>query len=275
VELKIYLCYNLIENNKGASIMNPTFRNKAKCISLFSLKGGVGKTTLITNLAGIYTQLDKKVLLLDMDLTSGSLSYVLNLEPTKSIYSVTYDMENRRFQSLKDYVLTYNDHIDVLAAPKDPRQANKVNSNYLEIVFEKAKLDYDIVLIDTNHVLNELNLLTLDYVDQVLFVMNNDAMDIKNMKSMINIFKDLEMFNYKILLNNSRDPYKNYFSLYDIKNIIQSNIDYIISNEFYMKNLEYFIMEGKIVSLDSKMAKVFSKDFSTFMVIASDLLEGV
>ena len=76
------------------------------------------------------------------------------------------------------------------------------------------------------YILPKEKLYTLDKVDQILYIINNDPVTLKNMKSLITIFNNLNITNYKILLNNSANPFKRYFSLFDIKNIIKNNIDY-------------------------------------------------
>jgi len=87
----------------------------------------------------------------------------------------------------------------------------------------------------------------------------------------LSIFRDLEKTNYKILLNNSINPYKKYFSLFDLRNILKSNIDYTLSSEFFLKNFDEYVMNGKIISLEPKMPNIFAKDFSTMMSIAADV----
>lgn len=165
-----------------------------------------------------------------------------------------------------------------MPSPKDPRQANKIDSKYIDILLDKAVFNYDIVLIDTTHNLSEINIVTLDKVDSILFLLTNDPLDIKNMRSLLSIFKDTGITNYRVILNNSCDPFKNYFSLFDIKNIIKANIDYTLSASFYIKNMDSYIMNGEIVSLQKRMPSIFSKDYSTLMTIALDQMttkEGV
>lgn len=248
-------------------------RTKGKSLCLFSAKGGVGKTINTINLAGIFSQLEKKVLIIDFDMTGGNIAVTLNKTFVKTVYNFIDDYNNNRYKSFKDYVTTYNDNIDFLAAPKDPRQASKIDSSYVEIVMDKAIHNYDVVLIDTNHNLNELNISILDRVDEILFLLTNDPLDLKNMKSILSIFKDIDLKNYKVLLNNSRDPFKNYFTLYDIKNILKTNIDYTLSSSFFIKNIDTYIMDGKIITLDPKMPNVFNKDYAVYMMIATDLIE--
>ena len=52
----------------------------------------------------------------------------------KDIYNLIDDLNNNRFTEFNDYVSKYNDNIDVLSCPKDPRQGSKISSKYVEIV---------------------------------------------------------------------------------------------------------------------------------------------
>ena len=122
--------------------------NKAKVITITSVKGGVGKTTTVLNLAGIYALENKKVLILDLDLFSASVSVLLNLNPVNDIYSMTDDMNNNRYEDFTDYVTKYNENIDVIGGPKDIRMANKVDARFIPIIISKASLKYDVIIID-------------------------------------------------------------------------------------------------------------------------------
>ena len=75
-------------NNKGTSI----------CIT--SAKGGVGKTILTLNLAGLYATLNKKVLIIDFDLSGGAIAAALNLTYQKSVYNFVDDYNNNRYTPL-------------------------------------------------------------------------------------------------------------------------------------------------------------------------------
>lgn len=247
---------------------------KGKSLCFFSAKGGVGKTTNLLNLAGIFEQLERKVLIIDMDLYSGGIATYLNKKNDKNIYHYSFDIMNGNYKDIKDYVVRVDNYIDVLCAPKDPRDANKIEARTIEHILSNAKLNYDIILIDTNHALNDINLTVLELVDEITFFVTNDPLDLKNIKSLLSIFDNLDFDNYKILLNNSRDPFKNYFSLFEIRKIIEHNIDYTLSSDMYLKDMEKFVMKGAIVSLDRKFADVMVDDYKTFVLMATNLLEG-
>ena len=57
-------------------------------------------------------------------------------------------MSGNRFTDLKKYVTTYNKNIDILACPKDPRMAMKIDGKFIPLVFDLAKREYDVVLVN-------------------------------------------------------------------------------------------------------------------------------
>ena len=104
--------------------------NKGKSLCIFGVSGGTGKSTLTLNLAGIFSLMNKKVLIIDFDLTGGVIALHLGKDITKTIYNFADDYNNNRFENIKNYITKYNDNIDFIAAPKDPRQANKIDNRY-------------------------------------------------------------------------------------------------------------------------------------------------
>ncbi len=245
---------------------------KGKTIGIFSAKGGVGKTIFAINLAGICETLKRKTLLIDLDLTGGGISVALNTYGNRNIYHLNEDYINNRIHDFSNYVIKYDNYIDVLGSPKDPRQGNKMDGLYIDDIIRQAAFYYDAVIVDMNHVLSDVNLVALDTVDQILFLLTNDPLDLKNMKSIVSIFNYLEIEKFKVILNDSRDPNKNYFSLFDVKNIIKTNIDYTISSKFNITNIDNYIMNGKIVTLHPKCSTTFPKDYQTLSTIIVDIL---
>ena len=249
--------------------------HNGKIITISSVKGGVGKTTLTTNLAGLYYLMKKKVLIMDLDLYAGGVATLLNVNNKKDIYMLVDALSNNKQVELVDYVSKYNNGIDILACPRDPRDVSKIESKYINKIFELAKHDYDVVLVDTSHSLDEVCLVAMDASYNTLFVITNDLVDIKNMKSMVSIFKEMEKTNYKIVLNNSRDTGRDYITLFDIRNMIKGNVDYTISKNFYIKNIDKYVLNGEILTLNKIINRFYGGDIKNMNKLALSLIEDI
>lgn len=240
---------------------------QAKVITVTSVKGGTGKTTFTLSLAGILANKNLKTIIVDMDLHSGVIAPTLNLKETKDIYTLVNDYMNHGLKELEEYITKYNDYIDVLPAPKDPRSVGKISSYYIENILKKLKYMYDVILIDTNHIIDDINLITFDNSDEILYVITSDLMDLRNMKTMIAIYNDMNLDNYHIVLNEATS--KQSLDLYTINSFLGRNIDYILSNNSYIKNINKLIMNGKIATLE----KGYQKETELFTKIIDNILK--
>lgn len=240
---------------------------QAKVITVTSVKGGTGKTTFTLSLAGILTNKKIKTIIVDMDLHSGVIAPTLNLKESKDIYTLVNDYINHGLKDIEEYITKYNDYIDVLAAPKDPRSVGKISSYYIDNILKKLKYKYDVILIDTNHIIDDINLITFDNSDKILYVITNDLISLKNMKTMISIYKDMNLENYHIVLNEA--ILKHNIDLYMVNSFLGRNVDYILPSNSYIKNIDKLIMEGKIATLE----KSYQKESEIFIKIIDDILK--
>lgn len=247
--------------------------NEAKLITIASVKGGTGKTTTALNLAATYSLMNKKTLILDFDLFSGGIALSLNVEITKDLYKLAYDMSVNEYKNIDDYILKFNDNIDFIPAPKDPRYASKIETKYIGQIIKKVKPKYDVIIVDTNHYLDAVNLILFDKSDTIMYIFNNNPIDIKNLKSMITIHKDMEKENYMVVLNESNTKQNDMFNNYDIKNIIKSDINYVIPRSFYNKDINRYVLNGKILLLEKNIRAFNKKATKIFNKMAIDLLE--
>ena len=245
---------------------------QSKVIIVTSSKGGVGKTVFATNLAGTYGYLKKKVLLIDMDLSCGGISVMLNLDKSKTIYNVFDDILNNRFKDSNDYVYHYNEFIDIIPACKDPRQGSKIDSKIIEQIVSLYKNSYDVVVIDTTHVPVCSTLVSLDMADRILFMVTDNPLDLKNSASMLSVLDEVNKDNVRVVLNHSYRNEKNYFSKFDIKSVIKHNIDFILPSSMYIENINKYIMEGKILVLNDKLSFKSNQDRELLIKIAQVLV---
>ena len=147
---------------------------QAKVITVTSVKGGTGKSTITLSLAGILSNKKIKTIIVDMDLHSGAIAASLNLNAKKDMYTLVNDYMNHSLKDFDDYITQYNEYIDVLPAPKDPRSVGKISSYYIDSILKKLKYKYDVILIDTNHIIDDINLITFDNSDSLIYVITSD-----------------------------------------------------------------------------------------------------
>lgn len=243
---------------------------RGKIVCFYGGKGGVGKTTTLLSLAGTLSKLNKKVLIVDLDLTNGAIAISLNREANKTIFNFVEDYINNKYNDLDKYITKYDENISFVASPKDPRYASRIDIKYIDILLEKSVYNHDVVLIDTPSILNEISVYSLDKSDVVYLLTTNDCVSLKNIKNIVNLFIENNLDKYKIILNNSFIPNKDYFSNYDIKNIIGRNVDYVISSSFHVNNLDELVVNGEIITY--KYSKF--KDEKIFKLIANEIIGG-
>ena len=245
---------------------------KGKVIAVTSVKGGVGKTTTVLNLAGMYSLMGKKTLIVDFDLYSSAICLMLNLDPVNDIYTLSEDISNNRYDDFMDYITKYDENIDIIAGPKDIRMSGRINSMFVPTILSKATNNYDVVLVDTNHFLNDINLTILQNSDKILYVVSNDPVDLKTMKSMVAIYKNMERENYAVLLYESIFKDRHTYKKYDVTKFLKHELNYHITDKFYIKNIDRYILDGKILTLDKKVKSSHKKIISYIRYMADSLL---
>ncbi len=240
---------------------------QAKVITITSVKGGTGKSTTTLSFAGILSNKKLKTIIIDMDLHAGIIAAALNLKTNKDIYTLVNDYMNHTVKDMDEYITKYNDYIDILPAPKDPRSVGKINSQYIDIILKKLKYKYDVILIDTNHIIDNINLVTFDNSDHIIYVITSDLMDLKNMKTMLAIYKDMNLTKYTLVLNEALS--KEHLTTYEVTSFLDKPIDYVLPANSLVKNMQKIIMEGKIITLE----KAYQKEKAT--LILTKLLDKI
>jgi pilus assembly protein CpaE len=155
----------------------------ASVVSVFSTKGGVGKSVIASNLAAIIAaNLGKSVVLLDLDLEFGDGAVMLGLEPQWTIYDAVQVFERLDAQLLDGFMSKHSSGAKVLLAPVHPEQAESVTAARVSDIIGLARELADIVIIDTPGRMDETVLTAIEKSDQVLAIATMDLPSIKNTK---------------------------------------------------------------------------------------------
>jgi pilus assembly protein CpaE len=154
-----------------------------KVMTVFSPKGGTGKTTVATNLAAAFAKREgRRTLLLDLDLQFGDAAIVLGLEPEKTIYDLVTAPGELDSEKLAGYVTKHPSGIDVLAAPLRPEDAELVTEGKVTSLLEVARGSYEAIVVDTSPFFHGPMLATLDRTDELLVLCGLDVPTLKNVR---------------------------------------------------------------------------------------------
>lgn len=172
---------------------------------VFCGKGGVGKTTIATNLAVTIAQQEKKkVALVDYDLQFGDISVLFNLADGKNISDLVQENDKFTDELLENSMIRHFTGIDILPAPLFPQDAEYITAAHTDQILRLLKKNYDYIIVDTAATFNEINLQALDLADQILLVTTRDIVTIKNTKTSLNILDSLDYREkIRVVLNRS------------------------------------------------------------------------
>jgi pilus assembly protein CpaE len=171
-------------------------------ISVFSPKGGVGRTTIIANLAVAVKQLSKKrVALMDGSLFFGDVGIMLDVRNNKTISDLQGRVEQLDAQLLTDVMMTHSSEVKILLAPPKPEQAELIVADDLKRIIQELRRNFDYIFIDTFPSLKEeTQLAILDASDYILTVMTLEMPSIKDVRLFLEVAELLEYPRDKIVL---------------------------------------------------------------------------
>ncbi|MDQ2681900.1 MAG: response regulator [Chloroflexota bacterium] len=167
----------------------PQRNRKAKIISTFSLKGGIGRTTLASNLAvAIRNQHpDKEVAIIDGNLLHGDQAVVLNATEQKSIADIVRNFHNLDQDLISDILITHSSGVKLLAAPPDAQSGEQVTGDHMRQILQYMTAMFDFIVIDTRPSFDEITLTLLDHSDKILLILSLELTAIKGAKQYLEL----------------------------------------------------------------------------------------
>jgi len=163
----------------------------AAVATVFSTKGGVGKTVIATNLGVALASMGRKVVLVDLDLQFGDVGIMLGLEPTHTISEAAQAAERLDIELLRGLLVPHDSGLMCLLAPTQPEEAEGITPGRIARIIELLAGEFDLVIIDTGASFDESVLTALDRSRHVLAVTMMDVASIKNTRISLQKLKQL------------------------------------------------------------------------------------
>lgn len=158
-----------------------TGNGRGRVVSVFSTKGGVGKTVIASNLGvALAGQLGARTVLLDLDLQFGDTGIMLKLKPERTIYDAVQAFDRLDASMLKGFLTRHSSGLHVLLPPVRPEDAEAVTAARLARIIALASEIADVVVIDTPAAFDDTVLTAIDKSDEVFAVATMDVASVKN-----------------------------------------------------------------------------------------------
>ena len=243
-----------------------------RIITVFSPKGGVGRTTVAVNLAvACATELRKNVVLVDGSFQFGDVGVLLNLNPrNKSIADLIPEMGNIEPESVEHVIVNHSSGIKVLLAPPSPEMAELITTAYLRRVLEQLRDTHDLVIVDSWPWFHEATLNLLDLSDVIITLLTLEITNIKNIRLFLEVAAQLGYPDEKIKLVLNRADSALGIRIPDVQNSIGRKVDETIVSDG--RSVVYALNRGVPFVLSNRDAQVSQDIFRLARSLIGDEL---
>jgi pilus assembly protein CpaE len=216
----------------AASSHDPTAPT-GSIISIFGVKGGVGKTTLATNLAVVLAQeTSASVALVDLDVPFGDVALMLDIQPDHDILDAMDDAVVDELEQLQKILVRTPHGVHVLAAPLAPDDAGTLDSRKVGRLLSRLAALHQFVLVDTPVGLTELTAAALDVAELGLLVTTPEVAALRRTHACLRLLQGLEFPTNKLQLVLNRESSKTRVSSAEAMEALGHPISWRIANDY-------------------------------------------
>jgi len=174
----------LSEQLRRAAGMAPAApnRRRGRIITVFGGKGGIGKSTVSTNLGIALDQAGARTCLIDLDLAFGDVAVMLSLMPERTLADAVAMADTLDAAGVESLISKHESGLHAILAPSEPRTAESISADLVAKLFPLLTELYDIVLVDTPPAFTEHVLAAMDVSDHIVLVTTPEVPSIKNLK---------------------------------------------------------------------------------------------
>ena len=164
-----------------------------RLVTVFAGKGGCGKSTVATNLAvTLSNHGQRRVLLIDLDLSFGDVAIMLQLVPERSMVDAVPMAGRLDETGLRALCTSFAPGVDALLAPPGPADGERVTRELVTEVLKVARRSFDFIVVDTPPFFSDQVLAALDVSDFYVLLATPDIPSLKNLRLTLDMFDLLE-----------------------------------------------------------------------------------
>jgi pilus assembly protein CpaE len=206
---------------------------RAFVTTVFSPKGGVGKSVVAVNLATALARASgEPVVVLDLDLQFGDVAVMLRLQPVHTFTDAVSAGEDLDETLLRSFLARHDKSgVSILAAPTSPSEADRVDSAAMLRVLDILRGMFSHVVIDTPPHLSEVVLQAVAESDLVGFVVAMEVPSVKNARLGLQAFELLQLPLSKVVLLLNRANSKVHLKPDDIEKFLDMKVDIALPSD--------------------------------------------
>lgn len=198
-------------------------------VTVFSPKGGTGKTTIAANLAVAMRQLGSAVAAVDGNLQFGDLSFFFNEQGRTGVADLASRADELDREVVSEVMIRHEaSSVHILAAPMRPEMADQVSGEQLGSVVRFLSRMYPYVVVDTASLLNDFTIAALDASDLVILIITQDIPSIKNARLFLDLADGLGITRNQIILVMNRYDKRRTITPERVKENFKKEIEAII-----------------------------------------------
>jgi pilus assembly protein CpaE len=228
---------------------------QGRVITVFSTKGGAGKSVLATNLGVILAQrADGPVALVDADLQFGDIAVMLKLAPQHTIVDAVGSFDRLDVGFLESLLATHQPSgLKVLPAPLEPAFADQIGAEQMNAIIRLLRTFCSYVVVDTPAYFNDVVLGLIEESDDVLLVAGMDIPNIKNVKIGLQTLRLLNTPMNKIHLILNRANSKVKLEVSEVERTLQVKADALIPSDIVVPQS---VNKGTPVVIDAPRSSI-------------------
>lgn len=218
-----------------SSVSAEDIPTQSKIITVYSNKGGIGKTTIAINLALELAKVAKdKVALLDLNLQLGDVSTFLNLNPVFDVNYVLNKLVNNENTNLVKAFEKYKDtSLYILSDPNYIEQAESIKPQQIPALFEALRKEFSYIIVDMSSNIDENSLKILDCSDWIMFTTIVNIPAIRNAQRCLNLFHSRRYPKDKVKIVVNRYMDNDEIKIDDIENTLAQKVYWKIPNNYF------------------------------------------
>ena len=201
--------------------------------TVFSTKGGVGKTFVSINLAAsLAKNQEKRVVLVDLDLDFGNAALALNLYPKFTISDIVDDIRHIDSDLIESYLVPHESGIKVLPANLQQQMNEFINADHIRIIIEALRESFDYVIIDMPARFFETIMPALALADHLLVITTPEISSVRNIKALLVTLKELNFPQSKIRIILNKEDSKGDIKQKDVEATLNKKVDAAIGFDY-------------------------------------------